>query len=105
MGPQGIQGPAGQAAVRAGTATIPASASTVTVTMSNPFSGSPTTYVVTATLTKIVNWGTDTTALPIFVITGKTATTFVINSVNLSGTAVAAPTGGVTIDWIATPVQ
>jgi hypothetical protein len=43
--------------------------------------------------------------VPIIVITTKTATTFQIHIYNDTGAALNAPTGGVTIDWIAIPTN
>ena len=73
--------------------------------MSSAFTGSPTTYSVTATFTQAGAWGSSSSTVPILVITGKTATTFVINSDNDSGTAITAPSGGVTVNWIAMPAN
>ena len=90
---------------RAGTVTLGAGSNVVTVTLSSAFTGSSTNYPVHATFTKAGNWGTDSAHVPLLVITGKTATQFTIGSVSRTGAALNAPTGGVTIDWIAIPVN
>jgi hypothetical protein len=73
--------------------------------MSSAFTGSPTTYRVSATFTQAANWGTSSATVPIIVITTKAATTFRINTYNRAGAALVAPAGGVTIDWIAIPTN
>jgi hypothetical protein len=75
--------------------------------MSSAFTGSPTTYRVTATFTQAVVWNATSGSayVPIIVITTKTATTFQIHIYNDTGAALNAPTGGVTIDWIAIPTN
>jgi hypothetical protein len=96
-GPTGPNGVPGLAQWRAGTATIAAGSSSVTVTLNSAFAGNPTNYEVAATFTQALNWGG--VDVPILVVTSKTATTFVINSVNPQGAALNAPAGGVTVDW------
>lgn len=88
---------------RSGTATIASGSSSISVTMSSAFPGSPTDYKVTATFSKTgVNWGSST--VPIIEISStRTSTVFTITTDNDSGGTVDAPTGGVTIDWIAIP--
>jgi hypothetical protein len=77
--------------------------------MSSAFTGSPTNYRVVATFTQTVDWnsgsGYPADSVPLIVITTKTATTFHIEIHSYSGATVNAPTGGVTIDWIAIPTN
>ena len=87
---------------RAGTATIAATTNSVTVTMSSAFTGSPTNYRVALSMTNAPNFGGGS-GWGYLDVSGKTATTFVINLDTSAGANQAAPTGGVVVDWIAIP--
>jgi hypothetical protein len=95
-GPTGPTGATGTVQYRAGTATISAGTNNVTVTMSSAFTGSPTNYRVTLTITNNPNFG----AFRYLSVGGKAATTFVITLRDNAGNAQNAPAGGVAIDYI-----
>ena len=103
-GPAGSAGPAGPSFTQwhAGKATIAAGSNSIAVSIT-AFTGSPDNYSVTATFSQAVNWGTDNSTVPVLVITSETVTGFTIEVVNDTGGALKAPSGGVTVNWIAIP--
>ena len=103
-GPAGSAGPAGPSFTQwhAGKATIAAGSNSIAVSIT-AFTGSPDNYSVTATFGQAVNWGSDNATVPVLVITSETVTGFTIEVVNDSGGVLKAPSGGVTINWIAIP--
>ena len=106
-GPAGPVGPAGSAGPsftqwHAGKATIAAGSNSTAVSIT-AFTGSPDNYSVTATFSQAVNWGSDNSTVPVVVITGETVTGFTIEVVNDTGGTLKAPSGGVTVNWIAIP--
>ena len=103
-GPAGSVGPAGPSFTQwhAGKATIAAGSNSTAVSIT-AFTGSPGNYSVTATFTQAVNWGNDNSTVPVLVITSETVTGFTIEVVNDTGGAIKAPSGGVTVNWIAIP--
>jgi hypothetical protein len=112
-GPVGPVGPAGAAGAvgavgpsftqwHAGKATIAAGSNSTAVSIT-AFTGSPGNYSVTATFTQAVNWGNDNSTVPVLVITDESVTGFTIEVVNDTGGAIKAPSGGVTVNWIAIP--
>ena len=102
QGATGAQGPAGadgaSAEWRAGQATIASGSSSVTVTLSSAFSGSPTTYRVALSFANAPALGSDAGYLE---VTGKTATAFTIRLETSAGADATAPSGDVQVDWIA----
>jgi len=103
-GPAGSAGPAGPSFTQwhAGKATIAAGSNSIAVSIT-AFTGSPDNYSVTATFSQAVNWGTDNSTVPVLVIASETVTGFTIEVVNDTGGALKAPSGGVTVNWIAIP--
>jgi hypothetical protein len=77
--------------------------------MSSGFSGSPSDYRVTAAFTQLSYFGTDNENVPLFLITDKTATTFVINLFNDQNNPVVfngvVTPNDVIVDWIAMPTK
>ena len=100
----GATGPAGPSFTQwhAGKAMIAAGSNSIAVSIT-AFTGSPDNYSVTATFGQAVNWGSDNATVPVLVITSETVTGFTIEVVNDSGGVLKAPSGGVTINWIAIP--
>jgi len=100
----GATGPAGPSFTQwhAGKAMIAAGSNSIAVSIT-AFTGSPDNYSVTATFGQAVNWGSDNSTVPVLVITSETVTGFTIEVVNDSGGVLKAPSGGVTINWIAIP--
>ena len=100
----GATGPAGPSFTQwhAGKAIIVAGSNSIAVSIT-AFTGSPDNYSVTATFGQAVNWGSDNATVPVLVITSETVTGFTIEVVNDSGGVLKAPSGGVTINWIAIP--
>jgi hypothetical protein len=103
-GPVGSAGPAGPSFTQwhAGRATIASGSNSVAVSIT-AFTGSPDNYSVTATFGQAANWGSDNSTVPVLVITSETVTGFTIEVVNDTGGALKAPSGGVTVNWIAIP--
>ena len=103
-GPVGSAGPAGPSFTQwhSGKATIAAGSNSTAVSIT-AFTGSPDNYSVTATFSQAVNWGSDNSTVPVLVITSETVTGFTIEVVNDTGGVLKAPSGGVTINWIAIP--
>ena len=100
----GATGPAGPSFTQwhAGKAMIAAGSNSIAVSIT-AFTGSPDNYSVIATFGQAVNWGSDNATVPVLVITSETVTGFTIEVVNDSGGVLKAPSGGVTINWIAIP--
>jgi hypothetical protein len=100
----GSAGPAGPSFTQwhSGRATIAAGSNSIAVPIT-AFTGSPDNYSVTATFSQAVNWGSDNSTVPVVVITGETVTGFTIEVVNDTGGTLKAPSGGVTVNWIAIP--
>ena len=100
----GATGPAGPSFTQwhAGKAMIAAGSNSIAVSIT-AFTGSPDNYSVTATFSQAVNWGSDNSTVPVLVITSETVTGFTIEVVNDTGGVLKAPSGGVTINWIAIP--
>ena len=103
-GPAGSAGPAGPSFTQwhAGKTTIAAGSNSTAVSIT-AFTGSPGNYSVTATFSQAVNWGSDNSTVPVLVITSETVTGFTIEVVNDTGGVLKAPSGGVTVNWIAIP--
>ena len=103
-GPVGSAGPAGPSFTQwhSGRATIAAGSNSIAVSIT-AFTGSPDNYSVTATFSQAANWGSDNSTVPVLVITSETVTGFTIEVVNDTGGALKAPSGGVTVNWIAIP--
>ena len=100
----GATGPAGPSFTQwhAGRATIAAGSNSIAVSIT-AFTGSPDNYSVTATFGQAVNWGSDNSTVPVLVITSETVTGFTIEVANDTGGVLKAPSGGVTVNWIAIP--
>ena len=100
----GATGPAGPSFTQwhAGRATIAAGSNSIAVSIT-AFTGSPDNYSVTATFGQAVNWGSDNATVPVLVITSETVTGFTIEVANDTGGVLKAPSGGVTVNWIAIP--
>ena len=114
-GPSGPSGPAGTGSSgpsgptftqwRSGTGTIAATTSTVTITMSSAFTGSPTNYRVALDFTNSPDLGVLNTGWGYLAVEGKTATTFTVTRYATETGAATAVPEAITFDWVALPNQ